>query len=204
MAGGPARRRVAFLGVTGGIGAGKSEALAALERLGAATLSSDAIVHELLSGDEDVRRRIEARFGGDVAGSGGIDRSALAERVFDAPDERRWLEELLWPRVGERIAAWREELEARDPPPRAAAVEVPLLFEAGMEGAFEATVAVVAAEVVRERRAAGRGQAGVASRAGRQLPQREKAQRADYVVDNDGDLDDLELRMSDLLATISA
>ena len=204
MAGGPARPRVPFVGLTGGIGAGKSEALAALGRLGAATLSSDAVVHDLLAEDDDVRRRLAERFGDEVVADGRVDRSALAERVFGDPEARRWLEELLWPRVGESIAAWRAELEAREAAPPAAVVEVPLLFEADMEELFDATIAVVADESVRERRAAARGHAGVASRAGRQLPQGEKARRADHVVENDGDLADLELTMSDLLARMGA
>ena len=204
MAGLPASGLVPFVGLTGGIAAGKSEALRALERLGAATLSSDAIVHELLSEDEEVRRRLVERFGAEVAPDGRIDRAAVAERVFGASAERRWLEELLWPRVGDRIRAWREELDRCPTPPRAAVVEVPLLFEAGMEGLFDATVAVVADDAVRAARAEGRGQAGAASRGGRQLPQEEKAQRADYVVENDGDLAGLEGRVSEVLGKMGA
>jgi dephospho-CoA kinase len=81
-------------------------------------------------------------------------------------------------------------------------VEVPLLFEAGMEDAFDHTLAVIADEPVREQRAAARGHAAVASRAARQLPQPEKAQRADFVVRNDGSLDELKQSLSRFLATI--
>src|SRR5437763_8844092 len=91
-----------FIGLTGGVGAGKSEALAALERLGAATLSTDAVVHELLDSDE-VRGELVSRFGDQVAPDGRIDRAAVATLVFDRRDERRWLEGVLWPRVGERV-----------------------------------------------------------------------------------------------------
>jgi dephospho-CoA kinase len=195
--------RVPFVGLTGGIAAGKSEALKALERLGAATLSSDAVVHELLETDE-VREQLVRELGPEVAPNGTVDRSAIAERVFGDEERRAWLEGLLWPRVGRRIAEWREELARRDPPPRAAVVEVPLLFEAGMDKAFDATVAIVADESVREERAGARGHAGVASRTARQLSQEEKSQRADYTVRNDGTLGALELKLSGVLASIGA
>jgi dephospho-CoA kinase len=198
---GPASR-VPFVGLTGGLGAGKSEALRALGELGAATLSADAVVHELL-GTEEMRDELVGRFGPDVAPAGSVDRALVAERVFAKPEERSWLEETLWPRVGERITQWREECERAEPAPRAAVVEVPLLFESGMEAAFDATVAVVAGEEVRERRAAARGHAGVASRHDRQLPQEEKARRADHTVRNDGSLEELREALSRVLAKIA-
>ena len=196
MAGGPP-----FIGLTGGIGAGKSEALRALERLGAATLSTDAVVHDLLESDE-VRDELVSRFGEQVAPAGRIDRSAVASLVFEQPDERKWLEGILWPRVGARVDEWRREATTHNPPPRALVVEVPLLFEAGMESVFDHTIAVVADERVRSDRAAARGHAGLESRTARQLSQEEKAERAEYVVENDGDLRDLEHKLSALLANI--
>jgi dephospho-CoA kinase len=193
--------RVPFVGLTGGIAAGKSEALRALERVGAATLSSDDVVHELLTSGE-VRDMLVERFGDSVAPDGEIDRGAVAEVVFGDPEQREWLEGLLWPRVGERIASWREEVEHADPQPRAAVVEVPLLFEAGMEAAFDTTIAVVANEEIRSDRAAARGHRGVESRTSRQLSQDEKARRAGVVVRNDGTLDELEQALSSALANM--
>jgi dephospho-CoA kinase len=193
--------RVPFVGLTGGIAAGKSEALSALERVGAATLSSDAVVHELLT-TGDVRDALVERFGDQVAPGGDVDRSAVAEVVFGDPDKRQWLEGLLWPRVGERIASWREQVEHADPRPRAAVVEVPLLFESGMEAVFDRTIAVVADEELRNERAGARGHRGVESRTSRQLSQDEKAQRADIVVRNDGTLDDLQRALSSALGTM--
>ena len=190
-----------FIGLTGGMGAGKSEALRALERLGAATLSTDAVVHDLLESDE-VRDELVARFGEQVAPGGRIDRNAVATLVFEQPDERKWLEGVLWPRVGARVDGWRQEMSARNPAPRALVVEVPLLFEAGMDGVFDHTIAVVADEEIRAARAAGRGHAGVESRAGRQLSQQEKSERAEYVVQNDGDLSELYGVLSELLENI--
>lgn len=193
--------RVPFVGLTGGIAAGKSEALRALERAGAATLSSDDVVRELLTTGE-IRDALIGRFGDEVAPGGEIDRSAVAEVVFSDPDKREWLEGLLWPRVGQRIADWREELERADPRPRAAVVEVPLLFESGMEAVFDSTIAVIADESLRGERAGGRGHARVDERTSRQLTQEEKAHRADIVVRNDGTLDDLQRALSSALGTM--
>jgi dephospho-CoA kinase len=194
---------VPFVGLTGGLGAGKSEALSALGELGAATLSTDAVVHELLESDE-LREIVLARLGEEVAPGGRLDRSLIAERVFGDEDGRRWLEGELWPRVGRRMAEWKQEVDALDPPPRAAVVEVPLLFESGMEAAFDATIAVVADEDVRAERASARGHASVTERAGRQLSQAEKAQRADYEVRNDGNLEELRETLSRVLARLEA
>ena len=192
---------VPFVGLTGGLGAGKSEALRALAELGAATISTDAIVHELLTGDE-LRDIVLTRLGPELAPGGRLDRSLIAERVFGDEEARVWLEGELWPRVGQRVAEWRREVEALDPPPRAAVVEVPLLFESGMEAGFDATIAVVADEALREERAAARGHAALAERAGRQLTQAEKSQRADFEVRNDGTLEELRETLWRVLAKL--
>ena len=190
-----------FVGLTGGIAAGKSEALKAFERLGAATLSTDDVVHELLTTGE-VRDQLVERFGDAVASNGEIDRGAVAEVVFADDEKRKWLEDLLWPRVGRRVWEWRQEVERQDPPPPAAVVEVPLLFESGMESGFDKTIAVVAHEQTRGERAGGRGHHGVDERTSRQLTQDEKALRADIVVHNDGSLDDLQRALSSILANM--
>jgi dephospho-CoA kinase len=182
-----------LIGLTGGIGAGKSEALAACERLGAATLSTDAVVHELL-GSAEVRDLLASRWGEQVLAGGEVDRAAVAEVVFERPDELSWLESVLFPRVGARVAEWRADLERSEPPP-VAVVEVPLLFEAGIEGIFDATIAVVADETARVQRAGNREHRGLDGRQARQLSQEEKALRADHVVRNDGTLEDLEHEM---------
>jgi len=193
--------RVPFVGLTGGLGAGKSTALQALERLGAATLSTDAVVHELYASDE-VRDAVVARWGAGVAPGGVVDRRAVAGHAFADPGDRAWLEGLLWPLVGERVAAWRDEVQRLDPPPPAAVVETPLLFEAGLESRYDATIAVVADEALRAERAAARGHAAVDERAARQLTQDEKASRATYVVRNHGTIEDLERELSCVLGTL--
>jgi dephospho-CoA kinase len=202
-AGDKARDVIPFVGLTGGMGAGKSEALAALERLGAATLSSDAVVQEILTTDE-ARKALVDRLGGEVAPNGTVDRAAVARAVFGDDEAREWLESYLWPRVGDRIVAWRQELAARDPRPRAAVVEVPLLFESGMAEAFDATIAVVADDDLRAERIGVRGHEGVEEREKRQLSQDEKASRADFSVRNDGGLDELEHELSRVLGTMES
>jgi dephospho-CoA kinase len=190
---------VPFVGLTGGMGAGKSTALAAFKRLGAAVLSSDAVVHELYERDRRLREAVVARFGEQVAPGGVVDRAAVAERAFASSEDRAWLEGVLWPLVGERIAAWLAEVRSTRPAPRAAIVEVPLLFEAGMEGVYDATVAIVAGEDVRRRRAEGRGHVLQEARSARQLSQQEKAGRATFAVRNDGSEAELTAQLSDVL-----
>lgn len=189
---------VAFVGLTGGIGAGKSTALEALARHGAAVLSTDAVVHALYQ-SRRVRDAVVARFGPSMLRDGTIDRAAVATRAFASAADRSWLEELLWPLVRERVAVWREEVSAASPPPRAAVVEVPLLFESGMESAFDATIAIVADEAVRAQRAGARGHQALVERSVRQLSQQEKAQRATYRVVNDGTVEQLAARLSAVL-----
>ena len=193
---------VPFVGLTGGLGAGKSTALGALAELGAATLSTDAVVHELLATDE-LRELIVERLGPEVAPDGVLDRSRIAERVFGDDEARSWLEGVLWPRVGERVASWRAGLEDADPQPRAAVVEVPLLFESGMESGFDATIAVIADEAIRETRAGARGHASVAERTGRQLSQEEKAARADHAIRNDGSVEALRSELAAVLERLN-
>jgi len=194
--------RVPFVGLTGGIAAGKSTALAALARLGAATLSTDAVVHELYA-DDEVRQLVVARWGEEVAPGGVVDRAAIAAHAFTDPQERAWLEGVLWPRVGAKVMEFREHAAAMDPPPSAAVVETPLLFEAGMESVYDATIAIVAPERLREERATTRGHAAVGERTSRQLSQEEKATRATYAVVNDGTVEALEQRLSEVLAKLN-
>ena len=186
------------IGLTGGIAAGTSEALAAFGRLGAATLSSDAVVHELLD-SEPLRGRLVERWGAGVAPGDVVDRAKIGEIVFADPEQLTWLEQQVHPLVGERIAAWLTGLPAEDD---VAVIEVPLLFESGMEGVFDTTVAIVTADEVRRERAAARGHALVDEREARQMLQDEKAARAAHAIVNDGSVEDLERALSALLAKL--
>jgi dephospho-CoA kinase len=151
-----------------------------------------------------MRDAVVARWGEQVAPGGVVDRSAVAAAAFADPDERAWLEQLIWPRVGERVARFREEAMSREPPPRAAVVETPLLFEAGLDGLYDATIAVIADEDVRAERAAARGHDSVEERGARQLPQEEKARRATYVVHNSGTVQELEETLSGVLEKLAS
>lgn len=195
----PTSPRVPFVGLTGGLGSGKSTALAQLKALGAMTLSTDAVVHELYADDTELRDLVVARWGQDVAPGGVVDRSVIAARAFADADERAWLEQQIWPRVGRRVVDFRAAAEAAAHDVPAAVVETPLLFEAGMDGAYDATIAVIADEAVRAQRAGARGHAAVDERAARQLTQEEKAQRATYVVHNSGTVDQLRAALSCVL-----
>ena len=186
------------IGLTGGIAAGKSEALAAFGRLGAATLSSDAVVHDLLEG-EQFRAELAERWGPRSLHRRPTDRGRIGGIVFADPEELSWLESKIHPAVGAATAAWIGALPADA---EFAVIEVPLLFEGGRAEVFDTTVSIVAAEDVRRERAAGRGHALVDAREARQLTQEEKADRADHVIVNDGSVDDLEAALSALLAKL--
>jgi dephospho-CoA kinase len=171
-------RRPLAVAITGGIAAGKSEALEAFARHGAATLSADAIVHDLLANDADVRAAIGERWGDDAVG----DRARIGEIVFRDRSELDWLEQLLHPKTRAATDAWLASVSAP-----LAAVEIPLLYETGGEGRFDAVVVVTAPPEVRAAR-----RQGVGDRESRLIPDDEKAQRADYAYVNDGSLEDLD------------
>ena len=189
------------IGLTGGVGAGKSTTLQAFANLGAATLSADAVVHDLLA-DPEIVVQVVARFGSDVERDGEVDRDRLAKIVFADDAGREWLEGTIWPLVGLRMFEWRSENLAADPAPCALVIEIPLLFESGLEVGFDATVCVAVDEKLRRDRADSRGQVAVSEREARQLSPAEKAARADYVITNDGTLADLQAKVAALLGTI--
>jgi dephospho-CoA kinase len=184
------------VGLTGGIGSGKSEALESFARHGAATLSSDRMVRELYQ-REDVRRAVAEHFGSEVlAADGSVDRAAIARRVFSDEAERRWLEALLLPLLAERFAVWRDErLAAGD---ALLVHEAPTLFEAGIEHRYDMIVLVTAPQEVREAR-----RPGAAERMAHQLPEAEKAARSDVVYENTGSLEDLDRWVADLVARLT-
>ena len=186
------RERTA-IAITGGIGAGKSEALRAFARQGAATISSDEIVHELLRDDEEVLAALRDRWGDRVVAADGADRAAIAEIVFADADELAWLEALLHPRVVREYLAWRERQTAD-----VTASEIPLLYETGGEERFDAVVVITAPPEVRAKRARVR----VDERERRLIPDEEKVRRADFAYVNDGGVEELEAFVADVLAHV--
>lgn len=179
--------------MTGGVAAGKSEALAAFARMGLPTVSADQLVHDLLD-REPVISKIEERWGPEAVVDGRVDRGAVGSRVFSDPAELEWLEATIHPLVRGEIASWAERVGEG-----VAVVEVPLLFESEFHDRFDATVAIVAEESVRRERAEARGQIGLGGREARQLSQAEKAAMADHVIVNDGSVEDLERALAGLL-----
>ena len=181
-------RRPLAVAITGGIAAGKSEALAAFARHGAAVASSDEIVHRVYREDRELKDALRARWGDAVFDSDReVDRAAVARIVFADRDELGWLEEQLHPRVVRTHEAWLEELRTREEPPPLAVVEVPLLYETGGEQRFDRVVVVTAPAAVRTLR---RG--GFAKREARLVPEEEKLERADFAYVNDGTLEELD------------
>ena len=175
----------ACIGLTGGIGSGKSAALQAFHRRGAAVLSADDVVHRLYL-DPGVRAAVRERFGPDVMGAdGAVDRPALGRVVVADPEGMAFLEGLLHPRIAEARSAWIAEQRAMNPPPPLLVCEVPLLFEVGLADAFDATLVVTASRDVRRRRVEARGQ-DFEARAALQWDEGRKVAAANYHYVNDG------------------
>ena len=193
--------RPVAVAITGGIGAGKSEALKAFARHGAAVVSSDEIVHRLLREDAEVRAALLERFGdGILDEAGAIDRGAIAKIVFADREQLAWLEALLHPRVSAEYLAWRDELARRPQPPAVCVTEVPLLYEVGGEERFDAVVVITAPEHLRSQRAS----VSVEDRSDRLIPDDEKVRRADFSFVNDDSLDELDAFVARVIAELEA
>ncbi|TMM26059.1 MAG: dephospho-CoA kinase [Actinobacteria bacterium] len=199
--GGSLSRPVA-VAITGGIGAGKTEALNAFARHGAATISSDDIVHRLLRDDDEVRAALLERFGtGILDDAGQIDRAAISRIVFDDREALAWLEALLHPRVVGEYLAWREALADLPDPPAVSATEVPLLYEVGGDERFDVVVVITAPEELRRERAR---VSTPEQRESRLIPDEEKAARADFSYVNDGSRGQLDEFVADTLRALEA
>jgi dephospho-CoA kinase len=186
--------------ITGGIGAGKSEALKAFARNGAATVSSDEIVHHLLR-RADVREAVVARMGnGIVAPDGEIDRGALATVVFNDREALTWLEELLHPLVSAEYLQWRDQLGRLPDAPRVSVTEVPLLYETGGDERFDKVVVITAPSKLRR----ARSEVAAGGREARLIPDAEKVGRADFVFKNTGSLEELDAFVKSVMAELTA
>jgi len=191
--------RPVAVAITGGIGSGKSEALRAFARHGAAVVSSDEIVHHLLR-REDVKRQVVERMGNGVLGPDDeIDRGALATTVFNDRKALAWLEELLHPLVSAEYLQWREDLAGLETPPRVCVTEVPLLYEVGADERFDKVVVITAPPKLREARRGGWQD----DREARLIPDREKAKRADFAYVNTGTPDELDVWVAGVMATLT-
>ena len=200
MARAAAARPVA-VAITGGIGAGKSTALDAFRAQGAATVSSDEIVHHLVAADEAVRDALVERLGPDILGEDGRpDRSRIADAVFGDPKQLAWLEGLLHPLVSREYLTWREQLAQLDDPPRVCVTEVPLLYEVGAQDRFDKVIVITAPRALREQRR----RVARDDRDARLLPDREKVRRADYHYVNTGTFEDMFEWVGGVMAELEA
>ncbi|HJU37404.1 MAG TPA: dephospho-CoA kinase [Gaiellaceae bacterium] len=182
-------KRPLAVALTGGIAAGKSEALRAFARHGAATISSDDVVHRLYREDEGLQAALRARWGGRVFSDGEVDRAEVGRIVFADRAELAWLEAELHPRVRAATDEWLAAQTAD-----VAVAEIPLLYETGGEERFDRVVVVTAAPEVREAR---RGV--LAEREDRLVPEEEKVRRADFRFVNDGSLEELDAFVAGVL-----
>jgi dephospho-CoA kinase len=187
--------------ITGGIGAGKSTALEAFRRHGAATVSSDEIVHHLLATDPEVKRALVDRLGEGVLGDDGApDRERIALRVFKDREALDFLEKLLHPLVSREYMTWREQLASLPNPPEVCVTEVPLLYEVGAEERFDRVVVITAPSKLREARRGGKKD----DREARLVPDRVKAERADFTYVNTGTPEQLDAWVSEVMTTLVA
>ena len=197
----PAAARPVAVAITGGIGAGKSTALDAFRAQGAATVSSDEIVHHLLAADEAVRDALVERLGPEILGEDGRpDRSRIASAVFGDPKQLAWLEALLHPLVSREYLTWREQLAQLDDPPRVCVTEVPLLYEVGAQDRFDKVIVITAPKALREQRR----RVARDDRDARLLPDREKVRRADYHYVNTGTFEDMFEWVGGVMAELEA
>jgi dephospho-CoA kinase len=187
--------------ITGGIGAGKSEALKAFARHGAAVVSSDDIVHHLIQNDPEVKAAMVERLGEEILDQNGdIERSFVGAKVFNDRESLAWLEALLHPRVSAEYLRWREQLAELPEPPPAAVTEVPLLYEVGGETRFDKVVVITAPQKLRQ----GRAKVPLAGRTERLLPDIEKVDRADYSYVNTGSLEELDAFIATVMEELRA
>ena len=193
-------RRPLAVAVTGGIAAGKSEALAAFARHGAAVASSDEIVHRLYREDAGLKQALRERWGERVFAGGEVDRAAVGRIVFADRAELSWLERELHPRVVREYRSWLEELRSLPEPPALAVVEIPLLYETGGEKRFDKVVVVTASSEIRISRRI----VPMTDREQRLIPDEEKVARADFAYVNDGSLEELDAFVADVMAKLGS
>lgn len=175
-----------ILGLTGSYGSGKSTVAEMMRSLGAAVIDADQIAHDVVQPGQPALDDIRRAFGPEVIlPDGTLDRPALSRLVFRSPEKRRLLESIIHPRVRERELALLHL--HRDHP--LVVLNVPLLFENQMESLCDLTCVVTVDETERERRLQRRDHATrehIQQRLQAQMPQDEKARRADLVIDNSG------------------
>ncbi len=188
------------IGLTGNIGSGKSTVARLFVERGAALVDADALAREATA-DPQVLADIATKLGDDLVKEGELDRAATAARVFADPEARITLNGIIHPWVRRESAARVEALSTRPDPPRVILMDIPLLYENGLERGLNAVIVVNAPLVTRIKRVSARSglsEADVRARDKAQLPLEEKVARADYVLENGGSLEELEKQVEAL------
>ncbi|MEC8614274.1 MAG: dephospho-CoA kinase [Verrucomicrobiota bacterium] len=188
------------VGLSGGIGCGKSTVLGFFSEAGWQTVDTDAVVRELLAADAEVQAQLLSRWGEAVFAEGGVDHAALAKRVFGHEDDLKWLEELLHPLVRE---SWQSSIAQT--PNANWLVEIPLLFEKRLESRFDLTVCVVCPRNLAAKRMVARAytEEQIEQRRKQQMPLKEKMELADYLISNAGSLEFLKQQTTRLIEQIT-
>ena len=194
-----------LVGLTGGIGSGKSTVARMLEERGAVVFDADLLAREAVEPGTPGHAAVIERFGADVLAPGGeLDREALASIVFADPAARRDLEQIVHPEVRRLFAEGSEAYHDTD---RIVVFSAPLLVESGMHTAFEILVVVsatVATQVQRLMRQRGMSEPAIRARIDAQAPLEDKAAVADFLVDNEGTLAELQSQVERLWQDLSA
>ncbi len=173
------------IGLTGGIGAGKSLALKAFQEKKIPILQTDLLGHQLLQ-DKQIKARLVKAFGAGILEKGQIDRPRLAQAAFQSPRHQKKLNAIMHPAVRQGVTRWIKEQAKKATVPRLVVVEVPLLFERGYYRFFDGIISISANDLTRQKRLKKRGwsMAEIRQREGLQWPQERKNQKADWVIYN--------------------
>jgi dephospho-CoA kinase len=196
---------VLLVGLTGGIGSGKSTVARMLEARGAAVFDADVLAREVVEPGAPGHAAVIERFGANVLAPGGeLDREALASIVFADPAARRDLEAIVHPEVRRRFA---EDTEAYRDTQRIVVMSAPLLVETGMDSAFDVLVVVSASpdtQIERLMRGRGMSEEAVRSRIVAQATPEARAEVADVLIENDGTVEELEAQVDRLWGDLTA
>ncbi len=191
--------------VTGGLSCGKSTVCHFLKKFGAYVVNSDDIVHRLLTHETSLGQRVIQLIGNDIIINNQINRSIIAQKVFNNPPLLRSLEQIMHPAVQKEIERYYEQANQQNNG-KLFVAEVPLLYEAGMETFFDDVITVIADHEKSKQRfqkTKENGNEEYEKRSSQQMPTNEKAKRADYIITNNGSLQELEAETKKLMSILT-
>lgn len=187
------------IGITGGIGSGKSTVAKVLESMGYPVFYSDQVAKELMSSDRSLQSEIISHFGDDAYMNGQLNRAYLAERIFNNPTDKSVLNELVHPRVRAEFAAFAQSSQSK-----LAFNEAAILFETGAHKNFDKTILVTAPKEERINRVMKRDNCSredVLSRMDNQWEDERKMPLADFIIQN-GDVDRMLVQVEEIIKTL--